>query len=255
MSSSVRKAPSEIRFERSLSSLSRRRHRKPGDEGISTVSRKLIDAHESERAWLARELHDDVIQRLCLIHLKLGTLKDDDNSPVEFRQAIGNAMEEVSNLSTDIQRLSHRLHSSKLDLLGLAAAAAGYCSEVGDHHKVHIELRAENIPRELPAESSISILRVLQEAVQNAIRHSGSRRFEALLSHHSNEIHLTVRDFGRGFDVAEAIRGRGLGLTSMKERAALVRGELSIESRPYKGTTVYVRMPFRSRVKPACSVG
>src|SRR5215467_2044811 len=131
MSSSVRKAPSEIRFERSLSSLSRRR-RKLGDEGLSTVSRKLIDAHESERAWLARELHDDVIQRLCLIHLKLGTLKEDDNSPVEFRQAIGNAMQEVSNLSTDIQRLSHRLHSSKLDLLGLAAAASGYCGEVGD---------------------------------------------------------------------------------------------------------------------------
>src|SRR5262245_27000595 len=132
----------------------------------------------------------------------------------------------VSNLNTGIQRLSHRLHSSKLEILGLAAAAASYCREVGHQHKVEIELRAEGIPRELPREISLSIFRVLQEALQNAIKHSGSRHFEVLLNRNSNELHLIVRDSGRGFDAAQAIEGRGLGLTSMNERVALVGGEL-----------------------------
>ena len=175
-SSKPRCAP--LRFGLFLWRLRRRRNRALTETSLSTVRRKLIDEHESERTWLARELHDDISQRLCLIHLSLGNLKEGDTSLVELRHAIGNAMQQVSDLSTDIQRLSHRLHSSKLEFLGLAAAAAGYCGEVGDQHKVHIDLRAENIPRELPPEISLSIFRVLQEVLQNAIKHSGSRRFE-----------------------------------------------------------------------------
>src|SRR5262249_41058699 len=134
----------QIRFGRFFRRLRRRRHRELTEEAPSTVSRKLIDAHESERTWLARELHDDITQRLCLIHVSLGNLKEGDASLAEFRHAIGDAMQQVSDLSSDIQRVSHKLHSSKLELLGLAAAAAGYCGEVGDQHKVQIELRAEN---------------------------------------------------------------------------------------------------------------
>lgn len=228
-----------------------RGHRRLAEEALSTVRRKLIDAHEKERKWLARELHDDIAQRLCLIQLSLANLKEDDASQVELRRGIENAIQQVSNLSSDIQRLTHRLHSSKLELLGLAAAAAGHCGEVGGQHKLQIELRIEDIPGELPAEISLSVFRLLQEALQNAIKHSGSPRFEVLLTHNSNEIHLTVRDSGRGFDTAQAIKGRGLGLTSMKERVALVDGELSIESQPQKGTTVFVRVPLRSTTKPA----
>ena len=245
----------QIRFGRFFQRLRRRRHRKLAEEALSTASRKLIDAHENERTWLARELHDDISQRLCLIHLSLGNLKEGDTSLVELRHAIGNAMQQVSDLSTDIQRLSHRLHSSKLEFLGLAAAAAGYCGEVGDQHKVQVEFRAGNIPRELSPEISLSIFRVLQEALQNAIKHSGAQRFEVLLSHNSNKIHLTVRDPGRGFDAAEAMKGRGLGLTSMKERATLIHAELSIESRPQNGTTVYVRVPLRPTMKSGHSAG
>lgn len=158
-------------------------------------------------------------------------------------------MEQMSDLSTDIQRLSHRLHSSNLELLGLAAAAAGYCSEVGDQHNVHVELRAENIPRDVPPEIALSIFRVLQEALNNAIKHSGSPRCDVILTHNGDEIELTVRDSGRGFDAAHAIKARGLGLTSMKERMTLVDGDLSIESQPGKGTTVHVRVPLRSAMK------
>src|SRR5262245_22425413 len=99
-------------------------------EAPSTVSRKLIVAHENERTWLARELHDDITQRLYLILLSLGHLKDSDTSLVEFRQGIAHAMQHVSDLAADVQRLSHRLHSSKLEFLGLEAAADDYCGEI-----------------------------------------------------------------------------------------------------------------------------
>jgi signal transduction histidine kinase len=213
---------------------------------VPIVGRKLIDAHENELTWLARELHDDIAQRLTLLLVSLEELAKGDISLAEFRHGIGNAILQVSNLNTDIQRLSHRLHSSKLELLGLAAAVAGYCREVVDAHKVQIELRADNIPRDVSLEISLSIFRVLQEALQNAVKHSGSQRFEVLLTHTSSEIHLTVGDSGRGFDPARAMAAGGLGLTSMKERVALVDGEFSIRSELQKGTTVYVRAPFRS---------
>jgi signal transduction histidine kinase len=211
----------------------------------------LIEAHEKERTWIARELHDDIIQRLCLIVISLGNLQEADTSLAGLREGIGSVIQEASNLSTDVQRLSYRLHSSKLQLLGLAAAAASHCREVADQHKVHIQLRADNIPGDVSPDIALSIFRVLQEALQNAVKHSGSPRLEVLLSHVSNEIHLTVRDSGRGFGVAQAMKGHGLGLTSMNERVALVNGELSIESQPQNGTTVYVRVPLRPPIEAA----
>ena len=235
--------------------LRERHHRKLAEEALPIVSRKLIDAHEKERTWLARELHDDVIQRLSLILLTLANLKERETSLLGFRHGIGNVIQQVLNLSTDVRRLSYRLHSSKLELVGLAVAAADYCGEVADQHKAQIELRVDNIPRDLSPQISLSIFRVLQEALQNAMKHSGSQRFEVSLNHKSNEIHLTVHDSGSGFDADQAMKGRGLGLTSMKERVTLVGGELSIQSQPKKGTTINVRVPLRSRMKPAHRAG
>jgi PAS domain S-box-containing protein len=225
--------------------------RKLAEQTLSMVRRKLIEAHEEERAWLARELHDDISQRLCLLQVRLGNLKGAERSLVELRHGIEYTVEEVSSLATDVQGLSHRLHSSKLQFLGLATAASDYCREVADQHKVQVDFRAENMPRDLPPELSVSIFRVLQEALQNAIKHSGSQRFEVLLDYDSNEIHMTVHDSGRGFDADQAMKGRGLGLISMRERVALVAGELSIESQPQNGTTVYVRIPLRPTTKSA----
>jgi PAS domain S-box-containing protein len=230
--------------------------RKLAEEALSMVSRRLIEAHEEERAWIARELHDDIVQRLVALMFNLECLrKGHQTSVAEFREGIGKAIQLASNVGSDVQALSHRLHSSKLEYLGLAAAAAGYCSELSDQHKVEIDLHSENIPNDLSQEVSLCIFRVLQEALQNAIKHSGSRRIQVSLSRRSNEILLTVHDSGIGFDPVEAIKGRGLGLTSMKERLKLVDGELSIESQPRAGTTIHVRVPFISRMRSARSAG
>jgi PAS domain S-box-containing protein len=226
--------------------------RKLAEEAISMVSRRLIEAHEEERAWLARELHDDIGQQICLLLMSLGRLSTDMQASMpEIREGITKAIEQASNIVIDMRALSHRLHSSKLEYLGLVAAAEGHCNEIADQHQVEVKLRTENIPRDLSQEISLCIFRVLQEALQNAIKHSRARRFEVLLSGKSEEVRLTVSDFGVGFDPIAAMKSRGLGLTSMKERLKLVDGELWIESESGAGTTVHVRVPLHVKAAAA----
>ena len=120
---------------------------------------------------------------------------------------------------------------------------------------MEIEFHSENIPKELPKEISLCLFRVLQEALQNAIKHSGSRQFQVSLKSGASEIELTVRDSGIGFETDEAIKGPGLGLTSMHERLKLVNGQLSIDSKPQRGTTIQARVPLNPRMKSARAVG
>ena len=218
-------------------------------EALSTVSRKLIQAQEEERARIARELHDDIGQRVALLGLNLERLRTRNQSSVT--DGIVKAIQYTANLGSDIQALSHRLHSSKLEYLGLAAATDSYCTELSDYHKVTIELHSQDVPNDLSQEIALCMFRVLQEALQNAIKHSGVRRFQVSLNYASPNLSLTVGDSGIGFHPAEGIRGRGLGLISMKERIKLVGGELSIESQPGSGTTIHARIPLFLEEQPA----
>jgi signal transduction histidine kinase len=149
--------------------------------------------------------------------------------------------------------LSHRLHSSKLEYLGLAAAAGGFCREFSQRHNIEVDFRHDNIPRNLSRDISLCLFRVLQEALQNAVKYSGVRRFEASLEGGSNEIHLTVRDSGVGFDPESSLLRHGLGLISMTERLKLVDGHLSINSKPQYGTTIHARVPLNGKVKSAAA--
>jgi len=226
--------------------------RKRAEEALSKVSQRLIEAQEQERSRLARELHDDVNQRLALLAVKLDGLRQScPFSATELNQELAEATEEVQAVSGDIQALSHRLHSSKLEHLGLAAASASLCRELSARNHVQIDFHAVSVPNDLSDEISLCLFRVLQEALQNCIKHSGARHFEASLSNGAKEIELTVQDLGSGFDPEEALRGRGLGLTSMKERLKLVNGDLSIDSRLQQGTTIHVRVPLTLRTKSA----
>jgi PAS domain S-box-containing protein len=230
--------------------------RKLAEEALSTVSQKLIEAHEEERTRIARELHDDVGQRLALLGVYLDRLKQGRAAlAAEWGSQIGEIHQQVMDLASDIQALAHTLHPPKLEYLGLVVAAAGFCRELSDRHGVEIDFRSENIPQGLPREISLSLFRVLQEALQNAIKHSGSRHFQVSLRGGANEIELTVHDSGIGFETEEAIKGRGLGLTSMQERLKLVRGQLSIESKPQRGTTIQARVPLSLRMKSAGANG
>jgi PAS domain S-box-containing protein len=225
--------------------------RKAAEEALSMISRQLIKAQEEERAWIARELHDDVCQRLIALMLNLENLRRMPSSQGEVRNALNKAILQASNLSSDLQSLSHRLHSSKLEYLGLANAVTAYCNEVSYQHQLQIDLHSENIPKDISPEISLCIFRVLQEALQNAVKHSGSKRYEVSLDCRASEIVMLVRDFGVGFDPQQALLGHGLGLTSMKERLKLVQGELVVESQPRKGTTIQARVQLTPKGRSA----
>jgi PAS domain S-box-containing protein len=221
--------------------------RKDAAEVLSTVSRRLIEAHEEERTWLARELHDDVNQRLAFIAVNLDVLKRYlPASANEATRQINDIREQIKDLGIDVQALSHRLHSSKLDYLGLAAAAGAFCREFAERKAVQIDFRSDTIPKTISKEVSLCLFRVLQEALQNATKHSGSDHYEVSLRYAEEELQLSVSDFGRGFDPEEAMKGRGLGITSMRERLKLVSGELSIDSQASTGAVVRARVPLLS---------
>jgi PAS domain S-box-containing protein len=219
--------------------------RKLAEEVLSTVSQRLIEAQEEERAHVARELHDDINQRLTLIGFRLDDLvKDSALSLQELRQKIHDSREEVGHLVKDVQALSHRLHPPSLDYLGFEAVAAGLCREVS--RDVSVSFHADSVPTGLSERISLCLYRVLQESLQNATRHSGARHVEVRLRGGADQIELTVRDSGAGFDPEDAFKGRGLGLTSMKKRLTAVQGQLSIDSKPQGGTTIRASVPWPS---------
>jgi PAS domain S-box-containing protein len=229
--------------------------RKLAEEALSGLSGRLIEAHEEERAWIARELHDDFNQRVALLAVTLDSVKQDLPAEGTARHRLEEACQQVGELGSDIQALSHRLHSSKLEYLGLAAAAASFCQELSTRQNIEIDFHSEDIPKSLPKEISLCLFRVLQEALQNATKHSGTAHFEVALKGASNEIHLSVHDSGAGFDPNKVIDGHGLGVTSMKERLRLIDGQLSIDSRPLVGTTVHARVPLSPKVESASAAG
>jgi signal transduction histidine kinase len=219
--------------------------RKQGEEAVSSVSRKLIEAHEEERTWLARELHDDINQRIALLAVELGNLERVPRvSEAGLPRRLRELRNRISDLGKDVQALSHHLHSSKLEYLGLEAAAAGFCKELSEQQNVEIDFTAEGIPRIVSREVSLCLFRVLQEALQNAVKHSGVKHFTVELHGNPKEIRMTVSDFGLGFTPKSAKDGTGLGLISMRERLHLVKGDFSIESEPNCGTKLRARVPL-----------
>ena len=203
---------------------------------------KLIAAQEQERARIGRELHDDITQRLAMLALKLQELQD---NPSEFHGRVQELSEETTEISNDVQALSHEMHASRLEYLGVVAGFRSWCEEFGSRKKIEIDLRVD-VHSPLPVDLGLCLFRVLQEALNNAAKHSGARRIEVQLSEGEGEIYLIVGDSGKGFNVKAAMQDSGLGLTTMQERVRLVNGTISIESKPMAGTTLHVRVPFVS---------
>ena len=230
--------------------------RKQMEEALLGMSRKLIEAHEQERTRIARELHDDVVQRLALLSLELEGVQDDvPDAASELRTRIGALVNQTAGIVDDVQLLSHELHSSSLEYWGIVEAAKNFCIEFSARQKVEIDFQSHDLPTGLPSELTLTLFRILQEAVRNAAKHSGVKHFEVRLWGSTGEIHLSISDFGAGFDTETAMKSPGLGLTSMRERLRLVHGELSINSQPRGGTTIHARIPFDSSNDSARAAG
>jgi len=219
--------------------------RKMAEQALSSINRKLIEAQEQERTRIARELHDDIGQRLALLTIELEQLRQDSlDLPVEVRSRMGALGKQASDIATDTQSLSHELHSSKLEQLGVVVAVRSFCREFGAQQKVEVDFTTHNVPSTLPTDTSLCLFRVLQESLRNSAKHSGVNYFEVRLWGTSGEIHLTVRDSGSGFDSEVAKKSLGLGLISMEERLKLLQGTLSIQSQPQRGTTIHACLPL-----------
>jgi PAS domain S-box-containing protein len=219
--------------------------RKLAEEALSNVGRRLIQAQEQERVRIARELHDDINQRMAMLEIDLGEFSERSPDSTGNLQIRLEALRlRVSEISMEIQAIAHRLHSSKLEYLGLVAACRSFCKEVAERQRVSVEFKADKVPPGVPRDVSLTLFRVLQESLQNAIKHSSVKNFEVYLVGMPEEIRLTVRDHGVGFDVEAAMDGLGLGLVSMRERLSLVKGTIFIASRPTDGTEVNVRVPM-----------
>ena len=217
---------------------------KRAHEALSRVSRKLITAQEEERTRIARELHDDIGQRLALLAIELAGVADGSPAALELSHRAIELQRQASEIARDVQALSHELHSSKLTLLGIAAGVRLFCEEFADQHKVRIDVEAHHIvTSQLPSAVSLTLFRILQEALHNSVKHGAARHCSVRLWEADGWIHLVVGDDGAGFDVEAAKTGHGIGLISMEERIKLVDGVLSIESQPQRGTHVYARVP------------
>jgi PAS domain S-box-containing protein len=223
---------------------------KVAQQALEKVSGQLIEAQENERRRIARDLHDDICQRLALLSMELDQANRSVNeSPDAAKLRLKEIRQHCSEIAGDVQSLSHELHSSRLDYLGIVAAIRGFCHEFSKQHEVRIELTDRNVPADLSREVSLCLFRVTQEALHNAVKYSGVSQYIVDLTATEEEIQLAVSDSGRGFDV-EPVRGnRGLGLVSMQERIHLVHGRLYVESEPGKGTKIFAVVPLANDIQ------
>lgn len=224
--------------------LLQRTWRRRAEKRALEVGGRLITAQEEERRRIARDLHDDMNQRLALLSVELDLAgREPAGSQAERVRRLEEMGGQVRDLSLEVHKLSYQLHPAKLDQLGLATAARTLCGELSVQSGLRIGFTHEDIPRGLPAEVALCLYRVLQEALGNAIRHSGAADASVRLWRSGGHVHLTVSDTGRGFDLGAARYEGGLGLLSMQERARLVDGELAIRSTRGGGTRVELKVP------------
>ncbi len=221
------------------------------EETLRDLGGRLITAQEEERSRVARELHDDLNQRMALLSVELEQLSQRmPASQSNLRSSINNVWERAQEISSEIHRVSYQLHPSKLDHLGLVAAVKSLCQELAAHHEIRISFREKGCSGPFPKDVTLCLFRIVQESLRNVIKHSGAREAKVTLEGTGPVIHLSVSDTGRGFDAGSLESKSGLGLISMRERLRLVGGVISIHSTAH-GTKIEVSVPLPGSEVPA----
>jgi signal transduction histidine kinase len=213
---------------------------------LQDLAGRLIAAQEAERQRIARDLHDDLSQKLALLSIDVDQLHQSsrNRAPEDVESHLRDISLRIGEIATDIHLLSHQLHPSKLEVLGLSAATESVCREVSHQHNISIAFESEDIPRHVDPDVALCVFRIVQEAVHNVVKHSGARAASVRLSRLDGTLDLQIADAGRGFGPNEHER-TGLGLVSMRERVHYAGGELAVHSAPGRGTRIAVRIPLR----------
>jgi signal transduction histidine kinase len=215
-------------------------------QSLRSMSGSLIAAQEQERHRIARELHDDYNQRLAMLAIDLERLAENDrNASFEASQRLRQLSDRASELGVDLHSLSHRLHSSTLESLGLVEGVKAFCQEFEEQQGVQIDFSHENIPRGIPEDAALCLFRIAQEGLRNFKRHSGANRAKVRLEWSDGSLHLSVSDRGRGFDWKRPSADSGIGIRSMEERLRVLAGRLEIHSQPLEGTRIDAWLPCK----------
>ena len=219
--------------------------RRAAEERIKNLLRQVVNAEEQERRRIARELHDTLGQQLAALHLGIEVLKSKADGDVAARENIERMREVFDRLNSNIEFLAWELRPPTLDLLGLDPAIESYVRDWSRQFGVEAVYQGFGVNGlRLSPEAEINVYRILQEALQNVHKHAAAARVDVLLERRDHQAVLIVEDNGQGYDVEATGDGR-MGLTNMRERAALIGGTIEIESQPGDGTTVFVRVPVK----------
>jgi two-component system, NarL family, sensor kinase len=217
------------------------------ESDLRGLAGRLIYAQEEERRRLARELHDDLAQRLTVFAIDVGRLGQQlMGSPAPVQEALREMQNSIVRISEDVHSLSRQLHPSILDDLGLIKAVEAECARFSRREGIDVVFNHENFPRVIPKDVSLSLYRIIQEGLRNISKHACAEHITVSLKGLDHNVLLSVQDDGIGFDWAEVKENPGLGFSSMRERARLIHGELSIQSQPEKGTVITLRVPLNS---------
>lgn len=220
--------------------------RKRAEHELEELAGRLIHAQEEERSRIGRELHDHISQMLGVLTIRMDQLRADEGTPPGVAAVLEALRHSTAEITSDIHSLSHRLHSSALDYLGLGAALQRLVKEFAARHEIDIELAHSDVPAPLPSDIALCLFRVTEESLTNIAKHSGSKRGRVDLRGDADGIHLSIEDAGAGFDAAALERKAGLGFVSMRERLRALRGTVRIDAAPGRGTRIEVLIPASS---------
>jgi signal transduction histidine kinase len=210
------------------------------------LSGSLIKVQEHERSRLARELHDDFSQRLAVLALGLETAAEMiPRHPFEAERQLHELINDASEIGADLHTLSHRLHSSTLESLGLVPGVSAFCREFSAQQGMEVEFTHRGIPSSVPPELALCLFRVVQEGLRNAKKHSGASTAHIILESRGDMLHLLLSDGGVGVDCRKSLQNGGLGIRSMQERVRWLGGRFEIHSRPLRGTRIDVWVPLQ----------
>jgi len=222
---------------------------KRAEQSVRTLARRLLTAQEVERRRLAREMHDDLTQRLAVLAIEAGKLEQALDSAGTAPARLREMKEQLIRLSKDVHALSRQLHPSILDDLGLVDALRSECASFSQREGIAVRCALADVPSQVPKDVALCLYRIVQEGLRNVAKHSGARQAAVSLAATDEGILLSIEDPGAGFDPAQVPGKPSLGLASMEERARLVGGDFSIRSGPGRGTLIEVWTPL-SEGKP-----
>jgi two-component system, chemotaxis family, CheB/CheR fusion protein len=214
-------------------------------EELRELTAHLLIAQEEERRHIARELHDDVAQRLSALRMQFDAARSEKEEKAR-KKALEGIHEQIDSLNTEVRNLSHRLHPSILDDLGLQAALKALVDDFQDREQMVATYIGNDVPETVPRQAATTLYRITQEALRNVAKHAGKTHVKVMLQGQDHHLRLDVRDFGSGFDQGADAPRQGLGLISMKERARIAGGKLSVRSGLGDGTTLSVEVPLNA---------